>query len=139
MTEPKHDSLVESFTAAYIPRKMEASGILTRTSEPSINVPKGHTLPTERQARKDVPLWSGLVQYFPDALAVVARVSHAGSKQHHPELPLHWDKSKSTDHHDCLLRHLMESGSLDTDGMPHSGKVAWRALAILQLELENAK
>jgi len=37
-----------------------------------------------------------------------------------------------------MLRHYMERGTIDTDGMRHSAKLAWRALAILQLELEAA-
>jgi len=37
------------------------------------------------------------------------------------------------------MRHLMEVGSLDSDGIRHSTKVAWRALANLQKEIENGK
>ena len=97
-------------------------------------------LPTEAKARKCVPLFSGLVKYFPDALAAVAACSQAGNEQHHPGKPLHWDKSKSTDEHDALMRHLFEAGTIDTDGIRHSAKVAWRALAALQREIdaENA-
>lgn len=93
-------------------------------------------LPTDSKARKEIPLWSGLVEYFPDALIAVAQVSYAGSKQHHPDKPLHWDRSKSTDQKDTLLRHLWESGTIDIDGQRHSAKVCWRALALLQLEIE---
>jgi len=31
----------------------------------------------------------------------------------------------------------MERGTIDIDGMRHSAKLAWRALALLQLELET--
>jgi hypothetical protein len=41
------------------------------------------------------------------------------------------------DHADCILRHLTERGTLDTDGILHDVKVAWRALALLQEELEK--
>jgi hypothetical protein len=51
---------------------------------------------------------------------------------------MHWAYGKSTDEADCILRHLVDAGTLDTDGMPHSAKVAWRALALLQRELESA-
>ena len=84
-------------------------------------------------------MFSGLLAYFPDALAEVARVSEAGSRQHHPGEPLHWDKSKSTDHADCIVRHLVDSGTLDDDGMRHSAKVAWRSLALLQTEIDKEK
>ena len=86
--------------------------------------------------RKALPLASGVLDYFPDALLVVAEVSRVGNEQHHPGEPLHWDKSKSTDEADALLRHLLDRGTFDTDGLRHSGKVAWRALAMLQRELD---
>lgn len=87
--------------------------------------------------RKAIPIATGVVDYFPKALAEVAKVSRAGNDQHNPGQPLHWDRSKSTDHADSLMRHFLERGELDLDGMRHSAKVAWRALAILQEELEN--
>lgn len=90
----------------------------------------------DAQERKDTPIVSGVLDYFPDAIAEVARCSLAGNKQHHDGTPLHWDKSKSTDEADALVRHLMERGTIDTDGIRHSAKVAWRALALLQRELE---
>lgn len=93
-------------------------------------------LPTDAKSRKEVPIYSGCIRYFPDALAEVARLSKVGNDQHNPGQPLHWDRSKSTDELDALTRHLFEAGTLDTDGMRHSAKVAWRALANLQKELE---
>ena len=93
-------------------------------------------LPKDSKARKDTPIVRGVLDYFPDAIAEVARVSAAGNEQHHPGAPLHWDKSKSDDEADALVRHLMERGTLDVDGMRHSAKVAWRGLALLQRELE---
>jgi hypothetical protein len=67
----------------------------------------------------------------------VAHCSYIGNKQHHPDKPLHWDKTKSKDHADALMRHLMESGTVDTDGVSHTTKVAWRALALLEEELDK--
>ena len=89
--------------------------------------------------RKERPVFSGVIKYFPDALMEVARVSYLGSKQHHPDKPLHWDREKSTDDYDALARHLIDAGTFDTDGTRHTAKVAWRALACLQKELENDK
>ena len=86
------------------------------------------SLPTDAQARKEIPLYRGLFQYFPDALAAVAHLSWRGNQQHHPDKPLHWDKSKSTDELDALMRHLVE-GEWEA--------VAWRAMAHLQREIEN--
>lgn len=95
-------------------------------------------LPTDPTERKGIPVVSGVLDYFPAALAEVARVSKAGNDQHNPGQPLHWARGKSTDQADTLVRHLMERGTVDTDGMRHSAKLAWRALALLQIELEEA-
>lgn len=89
------------------------------------------------EARKAMPIATGVLDYFPDALLVVAEVSRIGNEQHHPGQPLHWDKTKSTDQADALMRHLLDRGTLDTDGVRHSAKVAWRALALLQTELDR--
>jgi hypothetical protein len=78
------------------------------------------------------------LRYFPRALAEVAALSRVANEQHNPGEPLHWAREKSADHHDALTRHLLEAGGIDTDGMRHSAKVAWRALAALELELERA-
>lgn len=88
------------------------------------------------QERKQRPLYSGVLQYFPDALMEVAHVSYVGNEQHNPGSPMHWDRSKSQDEGDALMRHLVEAGTRDTDGLRHSAKVAWRALALLQKEIE---
>lgn len=94
------------------------------------------SLPTDPKARKDTPMARGLLDYFPLALAAVAELSRVGNEQHNPGQPMHWAREKSTDHADCIVRHLVERGTLDTDGKRHATKVAWRALALLQLELE---
>jgi hypothetical protein len=87
--------------------------------------------------RKQRPVYSGVLRYFPDAIAEVAKCSWVGNEQHHPGEPLHWDRSKSQDEPDALVRHLIQAGTFDTDGVRHTAKVAWRALAMLQKELEN--
>lgn len=96
-------------------------------------------LPTNSDERKTMPLARGVFDYFPDALLAVAFCSYMGSRQHHDDGEVWWDKSKSTDEADALLRHLLERGTLDTDGVRHSAKVAWRALALLQREIENER
>lgn len=90
------------------------------------------------QERKERPVYSGVLRYFPDALLEVARCSWVGNEQHNPGEPLHWDRAKSTDEADALVRHLLDAGTVDTDGIRHTAKVAWRALALLQKELEAA-
>jgi hypothetical protein len=92
----------------------------------------------EAQARKDTPIWSGFVNYFPKAMAEVARLSKVGNDQHNPGSELHWDRSKSGDERDACMRHLTDAGTIDTDGVRHSTKCAWRAMANLEKELEQA-
>jgi hypothetical protein len=87
--------------------------------------------------RKQRPVYSGVLKYFPDAIMEVAFVSYIGNQQHHPDKDLHWDRNKSTDELDALMRHLICAGTKDKDGVRHSAKVAWRALANLQKEIEN--
>lgn len=92
-------------------------------------------LPADSAARKEIPLCSGLLDYFPAALAEVARVSKYGNDKHNPGEPLHHARGKSMDHADCIGRHLVERGGFDGP-MRHSACLAWRALALLQEELE---
>jgi hypothetical protein len=99
----------------------------------------GKAKPGDATERKSKPLATGVLDYFPLALEAVATCSRVGNEQHNPGRPLHWAKDKSTDHADALMRHLIDRGKLDTDGVLHSAKVAWRALALLQTELEKAQ
>ena len=89
--------------------------------------------------RKEYPLYSGCLSYFPNALKYVSHVSLVANNQHHPDKPLHWDKNKSTDEPDALMRHLADHSiePVDDDGLLHIGKVAWRALAMLERYLEK--
>ena len=93
-------------------------------------------LPSVAGERKNIPLASGVLDYFPAALMEVAKVSYEGNLQHNPGQELHWARGKSTDQSDTIIRHFLERGTMDTDGMRHSAKLAWRALALLQIELE---
>ena len=92
---------------------------------------------SDPKERKNLPIGTGVLDYFPDALAAVAHCSKVGNDQHNPGQPLHWDRSKSTDQSDCIIRHFIERGTVDSDGVRHSAKLAWRALALLQIEIEK--
>jgi hypothetical protein len=94
---------------------------------------------SKHKLRKEMPVYSGVIKYFPDAIKYVSRVSFVGNEQHNPGTPLHWDRSKSQDELDALARHLVDCGTLDDDGLYHDAKVAWRALANLQKLLEKNK
>lgn len=99
-------------------------------------MPRRRYLPTDSAARKRVPLCSGLLDYFPDACAAVAEVSFEGNEKHNPGQPLHWSRGKSMDHADCIMRHLLNRGGFDGKTR-ESAALAWRALALLQEELEK--
>ena len=92
-------------------------------------------MPTDAAERKTYPVASGVLDYFPDACAAVAEVSYAGNEKHNPGEEMHWARGKSMDHADCIGRHLIERGGFDGP-IRHSAALAWRALALLQEELE---
>jgi len=98
-----------------------------------------HPKEDEAQKRKDTPVFSGVLKYFPNALKEISKCSKAGNDQHHPDKPLHWDMDKSKDEYDALTRHLIDHtiNPVDTDGILHLTKVAWRALAGLERHLTN--
>jgi hypothetical protein len=101
------------------------------------------TLPTDSNERKNYPMMSGVLNYFPAALAGVAKISKAGNDKHNPGQPLHHARGKSSDHGDCILRHLTdtqdllaakERGQLITSDqvLTEASQLAWRALALSQ-------
>jgi hypothetical protein len=99
---------------------------------------KTPVLPTDSARRKDTPVCTGVLDYFPRALAYVARISVLGNDKHNPGEPLHWAEGKSMDHPDCIVRHVMERGTFDPDdGALHEGKLAWRAFANLETALKE--
>lgn len=95
------------------------------------------SMTTDKNARKERPITRGVLDYFPDAIAEVAHVSFIGNQQHNPGEEMHWSRGKSSDHADCVVRHLLDRGTIDDDGLLHTAKAAWRILALLQLELEQ--
>ena len=128
------DYLQRSIEAAHVKDIIEMTTLPTETH-----------LPTGSQARKDTPIFSGFMCYFPKAMAEVARLSKFGNDKHNPGQPLHWSRDKSADHGDCIVRHQLEAGTIDQGtitadnpkGFLHDVSVAWRAMAQLELALEN--
>jgi len=99
------------------------------------------TEPTKAEERKATPVYSGVLKYFPNALKEVSKCSLAGQKQHNHGDKLYWDKTKSTDNEDALVRHLIDHSinPMDDDNVLHLAKVAWRALASLEIYLEDER
>lgn len=98
----------------------------------------GAALPTDSKARKNIPLARGVLDYFPAALVEIAKLSQAGNDKHSPGQELHHARGKSSDHADCIMRHLADRGTVDPeDNILHDIKVAWRALAMAQEACEK--
>lgn len=107
-------------------------------------------IPQEDQARKDAPMYRGLLGYFPAALFEVAAHSLASDRKHNGDVPggPRWARQKSTDHEDTIIRHLIDAGRPRfrgpdgrfvpaTEGRRyHLRCLAWRALALLQEDCE---
>lgn len=88
--------------------------------------------------RKDMPVQTIIAEYFPDAIAALARHSKKANVKHNgPEAPMKWSREKSTDHLNCAGRHLMTPDAID----PDTGEIElvgafWRCAAALQLREE---
>lgn len=102
------------------------------TSEPAM------MLSSDSTERKSTPVVTGVLDYFPLAIAAVARLSKFGNDKHNAGQPLHWSRGKSYDHADCIGKHLIDRGAIDPDfGVSHTVPLVWRALALLELEEEE--
>jgi hypothetical protein len=95
------------------------------------------SLPDDADKRNELPMADGLLDYFPNALAEVSALSYRATRQHHPDEPMHWDRSKSTDHRNKIIRHLADTHTVDDKGNDHWAMVCWRALAGYQEYLER--
>lgn len=91
------------------------------------------------KGRKAIPIWTGLIDYFPAALVEVAKVSALGNEQHNKGEELHWARGKSMNQIDTAMRHMMDSRYTprDSDGAYHLAKAIWRLAAELELYLEQ--
>lgn len=92
-------------------------------------------MPTDAKERKDLPIFSGFLCYFPDAIIEVTKVSVSGNEQHNPGKSLRWDRSKSSDELDSLARHLLGAAYVDTPldaQIDEAAARSWRSLADLQ-------
>lgn len=109
-------------------RLREEIPAIEKTESPK-QTTKAVLLPTDAAERKAIPVYTGFISYFPGAIAAVARVSLEGGIQHgQTATTLHWDRSKSGDELDAMMRHI-----LDGDW----AQVAWRAMANLEKQLEG--
>jgi len=94
------------------------------------------------QERKERPVALGFLTYFPDAIMETSYHSFLANDKHNPNTPVHWDKSKSQDNLDSLVRHIIDyqkGERYDDDGLKILTAISWRAMAFVQIELEKEK
>ena len=102
--------------------------------------PRPIFMSTDSATRKRMPVATGCMGYFPDALLLVSFVSKVGNDKHNPGEPLHWDKAKSADEKDAEARHMLDAlrgdppdpGLEELGALGHLASKAWRALGDLQ-------
>jgi hypothetical protein len=107
-------------------------------------------LPVDSAARKQIPLWTGALEYAPAAFALMAATSAKGNQKHNPGEPLHHARGKSVDHKDCIVRHLTDYVAMvayrtryGDDAVPldalteELGNLVWRASLFAQEECER--
>lgn len=100
--------------------------------------PSCRSLPTDSAERKTFPLFSGLIAYFPAALAEVANHSFINNEKHNPGQPLQHARGKSGDHLDCVFRHIVDSREVTgRERIEELRGACWRNLAELQEECER--
>lgn len=102
------------------------------------------TLPLDSKERKNYPMLTGCLNYFPAALAGISNISQKGNDKHNPDQPLHHARNKSLDHGNCILRHLTDTedllaafrrGNADVTSemiLTEANQLAWRVLAYSQ-------
>lgn len=87
------------------------------------------------------PVYSGVLAYFPRALAAVAEVSAAGIRKGYAPMSWRGVQDGVQRYSDALARHLLRENTHDKDdgpggtGLPHMALAAWNALARLELML----
>lgn len=85
--------------------------------------------PEDAELRKTFPVGTLIRDYFPHAIAALAKHSYEAQQQHgEPEngAPMQWLKDKSIGDGNQMIRHFMEGDFTST---------AWRSLELLEREL----
>ena len=101
-------------------------------------------LPEDPEQRKGLPIWRAFCRFFKKTIVAVTKQSMKGQKQHdYNEGEIHWDRSKSSDDWDSLLRHMFDlQEALENDDieaiLEHAPALAWRGCAICEKALDLA-
>src|ERR1044071_8702488 len=94
----------------------------------------------DKQKAAKVPVWQGVLEYFPKALHAVGAISKMGAQKHNEgKMPTKWRQYPVDVYADALARHILEENKGDVydseSKMLHAGHEAWNALARLELLL----
>jgi hypothetical protein len=154
---PKESSPVQRELNFFPSENQTPTGPSTLYSEPTINstsekkndTPTGvNSTDSDTESNNFRPVFSNddrpvdmdtVIFYWPNALKALAGLNRQGNIQHYGNADrIRWKWKVSPNHIGKLLNHLMDAGTIDSDGIRHSTKVAWRALANLENELIKA-
>lgn len=136
------DDTVEPMPA---PEPFERAYPIVEPAPPAVPVPP--FMSTDSATRKLMPVATGTLAYFADALMLVAWISRVGNEKHNPGQPLHWAKEKSADEPDAEVRHMLDffrkmppdPGLEALAHLGHLASKAWRANADLQRACDAAR
>lgn len=113
--------------------------------------------PEDDKARKGMPIFKLVTRYFPKALREITKVSVANNVRYNPgrdPFDINWARDKSKDQMGSLFRHMLERTvdgkkfeSVPSEFAEKIGynrvyvlaEAAWRALAALELEIEEVE
>lgn len=103
----------------------------------------GAVSPAQQKAAK-IPVWQGVLQYFPKALMAIGDVSRFGARKHNAGvMPTEWRRFPAPVYSDSLIRHLLAESQGEIfdpeSGLPHAAHAAWNALARLEKMLDDPK
>jgi hypothetical protein len=111
--------------------------------------------PTDDKQRKALPIFKLVTRYFPKALREVTKVSVANNVRYSPDrdpFDINWARGKSADQLGSLMRHMLErevdehifeevppevAAVIGYDKVYVLAEAAWRALAALEMEIEE--
>jgi hypothetical protein len=111
--------------------------------------------PKDDKQRKGLPIFKLITRYFPKALREVTKVSVANNVRYNPDrdpFDINWNRGKSTDQLGSLFRHIAErevdatiyeylkpevAEVVGYDRVYVLAEAAWRALAALEVEIEQ--
>jgi len=84
--------------------------------------------PEDDAERAKYPIGTFITEYFPNALAALAKHSWESNEKHSPGEPVHWAKDKSIGNIDRVFRHLIDGEKIHA---------AWRILELIEREITN--